>query len=1169
MKSDNIDGQKRTRITLNNHSLIAIIIAFLLIMPTVTIVVKADDIIVDDDGSGPYTTIQSAINAASPGDTIWVEDGSYNEALTINKANLRILSVNGYEPKIYVSSYSPGIDIQASNVIFGSGSTGENGFKIYGNIEASGGPTFRISSGADEAVIRDNTILAISGEIGNTALLVESGSEGIEFTGNTVTDFDQGISLQDGSNCIISSDNTFNHVTHPIYHGATISGTFTYYGTIQDAIDESPIDETVSVVSGNFTENLQINKSISLLGANEDENPTDGVRDQETIINGQTLSPIRIVQETENVTIKGFTFTIPNKSTSSNEAGVLIGPGTHNIIIENNIFKNITDGSGADTTSDESYAVMIYGRNDVIGGQSNIEVVNNVIENVEEYGIAINDNTSFVTISGNIIKNLIGSDHSTEGYPPWDPSWPTMVCSAVHLGGQVGPIHNVTIKNNILTTFVTGDGITTFAGSGISFAGVDEWLAPNRAWQGFNDIYISQNRITNNSMGITILTGNTSSNGKITVHSETINDLGNNLSANTVYGINNMAGNDTIIDASFNWWGDITGPYQAIENPDGLGIEVTENVTFWPWFEFGSSNNGYSIPPTIDYDVGLPNVDVSGYTIVTEDTEIEIDAEDDESGIYSLTYRVWNSTHRWGPWMNYTDSFTFTGQGEHRVQYNATDNAGTSLYTDETTSFSEVIYEEYLVDSVSPDAKILDPNGGELESGLIDIEWITADKLFDQGQLTWNDTISLTEDYPGHVQSFVPTQDVINSVQLLLHGDDANISVKIFDSLNPVPNVIAQSVKHVEDVGFVDNPEWVDFAFSSSISLDTSQTYYIGVTQEIYGDTGFKWYYFDDGSPLVDKYPFGHAWIKQTDILSNQSTMDFAFKTMYWNTDIDITVQYSNTGLAPWSTIAEGEDNDGLFTWDTATYGIPDGENYRVRIEAIDAIGNIGFDRSDETFIINNDEGPGVFNINITDVTIDSSEYTKTGDSLEISAMIGGDPETITADLSGFGKGTEVEYTSFTGGIARWTVTDILCVPSDGPVTVMITAEDATGESSTNTGSITADNTPPTLSIIKPRSGFYFMDGMRLLPFSYPFILGQITFEINAEDDGSGVQHVDFYLENELEATVTEAPYHWTWDRAATGFFDAEIVLVDNVGHEVFEEINDMFIINLDIVGHD
>lgn len=42
-------------------------------------------VVVAQDGSGQYTTIQAAIDASLPGDTIQVKNGTYNEAVTFNK----------------------------------------------------------------------------------------------------------------------------------------------------------------------------------------------------------------------------------------------------------------------------------------------------------------------------------------------------------------------------------------------------------------------------------------------------------------------------------------------------------------------------------------------------------------------------------------------------------------------------------------------------------------------------------------------------------------------------------------------------------------------------------------------------------------------------------------------------------------------------------------------------------------------------------------------------------------------------------------------------------------------------------------------------------------------------------------------------------------------------
>jgi len=38
-----------------------------------------------------------------------------------------------------------------------------------------------------------------------------------------------------------------------------------------------------------------------------------------------------------------------------------------------------------------------------------------------------------------------------------------------------------------------------------------------------------------------------------------------------------------IVDATCNWWGDITGPYHEVDNIGGLGCNVSDNVTFLPW----------------------------------------------------------------------------------------------------------------------------------------------------------------------------------------------------------------------------------------------------------------------------------------------------------------------------------------------------------------------------------------------------------------------------------------------------------------------------------------------------------------------------------------------------------------------------------------------------------
>jgi len=244
-----------------------------------------------------------------------VKAGSYNEPLTISTSGITLNANNGDEPILYLSSYSPGIDVQADNVSI-------RGFKIYGNFNPGGAPTIRAGAGADSLVVIDNDFSVVTGETGNTVLYIETGAENVWFTFNNIENYDIGVYFNDHSNAIMNN-NDWDNVDQTIYHAATIQGSNRWYGTIQDVIDVSSINDEIRAVSGIFNENLLINKSISLTGAQKDVNPINGRSNKETILDGATLSTIRIIQNTSDVIINGFKFWIPNKSGASNEAGEL------------------------------------------------------------------------------------------------------------------------------------------------------------------------------------------------------------------------------------------------------------------------------------------------------------------------------------------------------------------------------------------------------------------------------------------------------------------------------------------------------------------------------------------------------------------------------------------------------------------------------------------------------------------------------------------------------------------------------------------------------------------------------------------------------------------------------------------------------------------------------
>jgi parallel beta-helix repeat protein len=1042
-------------------------------------------IIVDDDGTGDYTSIQAAINNAFPGDVIIVKAGSYSDQLTINVANLTITAYVGDEPTISVSSYGVGIDVTAADVLL-------EGFEIYGNNSRTGGPypTIRANTGADGLVVNRNSFRVYTGGIGQMALMIAPGVTNVSFTNNFLT----------------------NYATS-LYHAARVVRTDMYYGSIQDAIDVAVSGDTIMVFSGMYDEQLAINKRVTL-----DGNGPGSVL-QPTALPALGVYDVEI--DVTSAVLKDFTFDFNGPTDTRSGNGIAVSdlsmPPVRNVKIQNNIIYTGDANTGIQTGkySDVSGLLisgnMFYGDADGMGE-----------------GVYVNPypGTGKVTIENNRFYGNLYAGISIEA-------------------------SNVTVFNNTINSSIT-KGV-----SGIRFIE----LTGGRVFSGVN---ISRNTITNMTYGIRIgTTTNVGSELRAEIQSNTINhnDNGiwvlyganlshgvhkNSLAYNTNYGINNIG--SIRIDATNNWWGSMKGPYHPVANPSGTGVDVSDGVTFWPWYEF----NAYSIRPYVQYLVGAPNA--QGGFLIKDTTHIQIIARDNDSGLQSFKYRTWDALTRWSPWMEYTDGFTFSGDGLKIVQYNATDKAGTQ----------NTGTRRHMLDMTPPTVTVLYPNGGEYLRGATTILWEAADKIPDQYQEDRISYYALPSYFPGHLQSFQPTVQNLDSIQLLLYGDDANVTVRVFSALTPVPIPIANSSQRLRNIGGnINAPVWIDFPFDTNVTLDTNITYYIGVSQKKFGPIGFYWYYYDS-TGLSDPYTFGHAWLNGTGGLISHPEWDWAFRTMYWDEDLKITLEYSPTGVSPWSLIKDDEKNDGTYIWDTTRY--PEGNNYRIRIIATDDIGNMAADISDNKFIIDN-TGPYISNIVITDVTIERTDYTKDGDAVEITATIGGNPIAISADLSGLGKGTNVLPTSFTGAIAKWLVSSINCTPANGTVTVRVIATDPTGDESGNLGTIIADNAIPTIEIIRPVPGLYISDRMRHIQFSYPFVIGPITFRVEAQDSGSGIRTVEFYIQDILKSNDSTAPYAFFWDEAAFGSFIVKVVAYDFVGHMNSAILRDFFIINLNIGG--
>jgi hypothetical protein len=133
----------------------------------------------DGSQADPFTTIQAAISAASPGDTILVQTGNgYDESDTIGVANLTIEAAPGASPVLNGDEFwAPEFTVTAGGVTI-SGLTMEGSTYVAVQVVAGGSATI-----SDSSLVHDNVGIANSG--GTVAII-----------NDTIRDDQTGVSVQ-------------------------------------------------------------------------------------------------------------------------------------------------------------------------------------------------------------------------------------------------------------------------------------------------------------------------------------------------------------------------------------------------------------------------------------------------------------------------------------------------------------------------------------------------------------------------------------------------------------------------------------------------------------------------------------------------------------------------------------------------------------------------------------------------------------------------------------------------------------------------------------------------------------------------------------------------------------------------------------------------------------
>ncbi len=307
-----------------------------------------------------YLTIQEAVDAASPGDTIIVRDGTYIENVDVNKDHLTIQSENGAEATIVqaANEYDNVFAVTADYVtIKGMGVYGAKGMGHVGiSLHSASSCAIEDNRCGWDSGHKNRIGIVLFSSSGNT-LLGNTCNENLEngislysssyntITGNTCNENLDGIRLSSSSSNIFSGNTCDKNRYYGIYLSYSSSNIFS-----GNTCNESPWGINLYCSSSNtFTDNTMVDDGILIEGALEHWNTHD--IDTSNTVNGK---PVYYWKDIDGGTVPSgagqvilancTNVVVENQDVSNGAIGVQLGFSSGNKIVNNTANENTRDG---------------------------------------------------------------------------------------------------------------------------------------------------------------------------------------------------------------------------------------------------------------------------------------------------------------------------------------------------------------------------------------------------------------------------------------------------------------------------------------------------------------------------------------------------------------------------------------------------------------------------------------------------------------------------------------------------------------------------------------------------------------------------------------------------------------------------------------------------------